>query len=88
MGVGDPIELVNLAYSNHAKLQEKAENARFLGGISVGGFGIPNQFLGLDLRTAGQKADQARPAMYLDQMLSLIKKVDEALDASIALPKS
>jgi hypothetical protein len=86
MNVNDTTDLVNVAYQNHAKLKNNADKARFLGGISVGGFGIPSQFLGLDLRTANQKFDQQLPPVYLNAMLELIKEIDKVLDVAASKP--
>lgn len=79
-----PGDLVDVAYGNYAHLMKRADKARYLGGISIKGFGIPSQFLGLDLRTGSQKADQQRPQPYLDAMLKLIKEMDKVLEIASA----
>ena len=82
------LNLVSASTKQHDALKNKAHQAGFLGGVQIAGFGIPNQFLGLDLRTGPQRAAQAAPSFYLDQMNELIKKMDEMLDMALAPTRS
>lgn len=84
MNSNDIVNLISSSSKHHEVLKKQAHQAGFLGGIQVAGFGIPNQFLGLDLRTGAQKAAQYEPAHYMRQMSELIKKLDEMLDIAQA----
>lgn len=76
--------LVQSLYAGKSKLDEKAGNAGFLGGLHVGGFGIPNQFLGLDMRTKGQKDAQEAPQAYESAMRDMLNTLEQALDTASA----
>ena len=82
MSINDAQKMVNNLYAAHDNLQNKAHSAGYIGGIQVAGFGIPNQFLGLDLRTDGQRDAQAAPGQFMDSMQSYLRTLKEALDAA------
>ncbi|MEB3329788.1 MAG: hypothetical protein VKQ33_11200 [Candidatus Sericytochromatia bacterium] len=85
MSTIDSQALVEGLYASKTNLDKQAQNAGFIGGIQVAGFGIPNQFLGLDLRTDGQRAAQEAPARYMDAMQAFLRTLNEALDAAAAV---
>ena len=74
--------LVNNLYAGKAKLEEGAEDAGYVGGLHIGGFGIPNQFLGFDMRTDAQKAAQEAPQRWEATMNKLLATLNEALDSA------
>lgn len=85
----DTTALVNSLYANKGKLEDKAKDAGHLGGISVFGFGIPNQMFGFDMRSKGQKEAQEAPQRYESAMRALLQSLNEALDsASSPYPKA
>jgi hypothetical protein len=74
--------LVNSLYANKGKLDDKVAGTNFVGGFHLGPIGIPNQFLGLDMRTSGQKEAQAAPQQYEVAMRKLLDSLTQALDAA------
>ncbi|MEB3223768.1 MAG: hypothetical protein VKS61_16965 [Candidatus Sericytochromatia bacterium] len=78
----DSQKMVNNLYSAHDNLQNKAQNAGYVGGIQIAGFGIPNQFLGLDLRTDAQRDAQAAPGQFMESMQAFLRTLNEALTAA------
>ena len=78
----DTNALVSNLYAGKSKLDDKAKDAGHLGGVSVFGFGIPNQFLGLDLRTDGQVAAQEAPGRWEQTMNKLLETLNEAMDSA------
>jgi hypothetical protein len=88
MSTFDGQALVKGLYANKANLDKQAHKAGFIGGIQVAGFGIPNQFLGLDLRTANQRDAQEAPNRFMDAMQSFLRTLNEALDAAARINHS
>lgn len=78
----DTNALVNNLYAGKAKLEEGAKDASYVGGLHLGGFGIPNQFLGFDMRSDEQKAAQAAPQRWEDTMNKLLATLNAALDSA------
>lgn len=88
MSMIDGDSLVDALYRNKANLDKGAQEAGFVGGIHIGPFGIPNQFLGLDLRTDGQRKAQEAPGQYLAAMTDFFRTLSAALDKAYEAPRN
>ncbi|MEB3197463.1 MAG: hypothetical protein VKP62_09700 [Candidatus Sericytochromatia bacterium] len=76
-----PNAMIDQLTQNAQRLDKSAVDASYVGGVHIAGFGIPNQFLGLDLRTQGQKQAQEEPGRYREAMAAFLRALKEAKDA-------
>jgi hypothetical protein len=79
MGViSNPSGLVKGLNKSLENLEGESRRASYL--VSVGPFGVPNQFLGLDLRNADQKKAMDAPQQFQTAMEQFLKEISKAQD--------
>ena len=76
----DTSALVTSLYQNKNKLDDKATDAQYVGGLHFGGIGIPNKLLFNVFQSDSQKQDLEAPGMYQSAMDKLIATLNEALN--------
>ena len=67
-------------YANKNKLESKADDAQYVGGMHIGGFGIKNTGMLHFMQTNAQAEAIAAPGAYAEGIENLIKSLKEVQD--------